>query len=329
MRVRTIAFLTAASIVLSATGAVAQLDFTPDAQRIISDPMYLPLAGQIYGNTGYVYTDAGRDIFDVTGAPEATANVTSNAFTQELLYGVTDDVALRFDWGYVVSRDASRHGIPTGFSETSSSGWTDPVFGATWRAIDQQHGGPLSLDLRLDYSPDAFPAKAANTADEGTVARGGQALDLGLTLGHETRGFTIAGLFDAQYLGRQTLLNQSNGDVSRTASHWNYTLGLATQTRITDLFSVNAGVGHSFNSDATVINEATGVPHLAEPGDVTNINVSLNYHFVPNTVVGSIGYEHDFYGDGRNTFPTVPPAGNEIRNHDANILGVNLRYTFE
>jgi hypothetical protein len=328
MTLRTIALLTAASVpLIFASQALAQVDFTPDAQRIISDPMYLPLGGQIYGNTGYVYSSAGRDVSDATGAPASTGNITSNTFTQEVLYGVTDDVALRFDWGYA-SRDASRHLIPTGFTETSSSGWTDPVFGATWRAIDQQQGGPVSLDLRLDYSPDAFPAKAANAEDEGTVARGGQALDLGLTLGHQTRGFTIAGLFDAQYLGRQTLLNQNNGDITRTDSRWDYTFGLATQTRITDLFSVNAGVGHTFNNNAFLINEATGVPHLQQPGDVTNLNVSFNYHFVPNTVVGSIGYEHDFYGDSRNIFPTAPGANTDIRNHDANVFGANLRYVF-
>jgi hypothetical protein len=313
---------------LSASHALAQVDFTPEAQRIISDPMYLPLGGQIYGNTGYIYSSAGRDVFDATGAPLSTGNVTSNSFAQEFLYGVTDDVALRFDWGYVASRDASRHGIPTGFTETSSSGWTDPVFGATWRAIDQRAGGPLSLDLRFDYSPDAFPAKAANADDEGTVARGGQALDLGLTLGHETRDFTIAGLFDAQLLGRQKLLNQFNGDITHTDSRWNYTLGLATQTRITDAFSVNAGLGHTFNNDAFSINETTGVPHTTQPGDFTDINVSFNYHFVPNTVVGSIGYEHDFHGDSRNLYPTAPTANTEIRNHDADVFGVNLRYAF-
>ncbi len=328
MKVRSIALLAAASVLAIANSASAQVDFTPEAQRIISDPMYLPLAGQIYGNTGYVYSSASRDVFDATGAPSATGNVTGNTFTQELLYGVTDDVALRFDWGYVASRDASRHGVPTGFTETSSSGWTDPVFGATWRAIDQRAGGPVSLDVRFDYSPDAFPAKAPNAEDEGTVARGGQALDLGMTLGHETRDFTIAALVDAQYLDHQKELNQNNGDILHTDSRWNYTLGLASQTRITDAFSINAGLGHTFNNNAFLINETTGVPHMQQPGDFTNINVSLNYHFVPNTVVGSIGYEHDFYGDSRNVFPTVPTSDNEIRNHDADIFGVNLRYTF-
>jgi hypothetical protein len=328
MNIRSIALLAAASILTIANQASAQVDFTPEAQRIISDPMYLPLAGQIYGNTGYVYSSAGRDVFDSTGAPTATGSVTGNTFTQELLYGVTDDIALRFAWGYVASRDASRHGIPTGFTENSSSGWTDPVFGATWRAIDQRDGGPLSLDLRVDYSPDAFPAKAPNADDEGTVARGGQAVNLGLTLGHETRDFTIAALFDAQYLDREKQLNQNTGDITHTDSRWNYTLGLATQTRITDLFSVNAGLGHTFSNDAFLINEATGIPHIQQPGDSTNINVSFNYHFVPNTVVGSIGYEHDFYGDSRNIYPTLPAAGNEIRNRSADVFGANLRYVF-
>jgi len=46
MKVRSIALLAAASVLTFLNQASAQVDFTPDAQRIISDPMYLPLTGQ-------------------------------------------------------------------------------------------------------------------------------------------------------------------------------------------------------------------------------------------------------------------------------------------
>ena len=167
-----------------------------------------------------------------------SANVSTDTISQQVQYGVTDDgIALRFDWGYVISRSASRH-LDAGLRGGPwSSGWTDPdFFGITWRAIDQRAGGPLSLDLRADYSPDAFPAKSPSPDDEGTVARGGQALDLGLTIGHQTRDFTLAGLFDAEYLGSQKALNQNNGSILRSDSVWNYTLGLASQTRLNDAF---------------------------------------------------------------------------------------------
>jgi len=327
MKVRSIALSAAASVFTFLNQASAQVDFTPDAQRIISDPMYLPLAGQIYGDSGYTYSSAGRDVFDATGAQTLHANVSTDTIAQQVQYGVTDDIALRFDWGYVISRSASRHLMP-GFEENSSSGWTDPDFGITWRAIDQRAGGPLSLDLRADYSPDAFPAKSPAPDDEGTVARGGQALDLGLTLGHQTRDFTLAGLFDAEYLGSQKALNQVNGSILKSDSVWNYTLGLASQTRLNDTFSINAGVGHTFNNDVTAINETNGILRVQQPGDYTNINVALNYHFVPNTVVGSVGYQHNFYGNGQTVFPGSPTSDTETRNHDEDLVGVNLRYNF-
>ena len=98
MKVRSIALLAAASVLTFLNQASAQVDFTPDAQRIISDPMYLPLGGQLYGDTGYTYATAGRDAFDATGTQTLHANVSTDTVSQQLQYGLTDDIALRFDW---------------------------------------------------------------------------------------------------------------------------------------------------------------------------------------------------------------------------------------
>jgi hypothetical protein len=325
MTMRWTKYFAAASVLAVSTQALA-LDATPDSTRIVSDPLYLPLAGQIYGQTNYSWTSTKQDTFDATGAKTSFSQITGNAIDQQFQYGVTDDLALRLDWGYDW-RDVSRHLVPTGSVIRSSSGWSDPTFGVTWRAIDQGVN-PFSLDLRADYSPDAFPAKAPTTVDEGTVARGGQAVDLGFTLGHETRDFTIAGLFDANYLDTRNVENQNTGGFTTAGAGWNYRLGLATQTRFSDVLSLNAGVGHTFTNNTDVFNSNTGLTHVSTGGDFTDLNAALNYHFVPNTVVGSIGYQHNFYDDTRNLFPTAPVNNDSVRNKDEDVVGVTMRYVF-
>jgi len=317
-------FLASVSVLGLSTSAYA-LDATPDAARIMSDPLYLPQQGQVFGATSYNWGSSSFDSFDATGTRASSSQVTTNNADQLLWYGITDDVTLRLDWGYDW-RSASRHLVPTGDVVRSSSGWTDPDFGITWRAIDQRDGGPLSLDLRADYSPDAFPAKIATTADEGTIARGGQAADFGLTLGHETRDFTLAGTFDASWDDTRSALNQTSGDTTTTNALWNYRLGLTSQFRFNDLMSMNAGAGHTFSNSANVFNSSTGLDHFSRGGDYTDVNVALNYHFVPNTVVGSIGYQHNFYDDTRNLFPTAPANDTAIRNKDEDLVGVTMRY---
>ncbi len=317
-------YLGAASVICLSTSAFAQ-DATPDAARIISDPLYLPMQGQVYGATSYDWGSTSLNTFNAAGAQTSTSHVTSNDIGQQFQYGITDDFVLRLDWGYD-TRATSRHLDPTGLVTRSSSGWTDPDFGITWRAVDQAAGGPFSFDLRADYSPDAFPARSANADESGTVGRGGQEADFGFTLGHETRDFTIAGLFDASWLDTRTVLNQNTGDNTLTDSQWNYRLGLTSQWRFSPVLSMNAGVGHTFSNSTQVFDDSNGLLHIAHGGDYTDLNVALNYHFIPNTVVGSIGYEHNFYQNTSNTFPTAPADNTFTRNRDEDVVGVTMRY---
>jgi hypothetical protein len=315
----------AAAGVFAAGSQAFAFDDTPDTTRIVSDPMYLPMQGQFYGSSSYKWSSATDDVFDASGARTASTQSTGNSLAQQFQYGITDDLALRLDWGYDW-RSVSRHLVPTGDLVRSSSGWTDPTFGVTWRAIDQAQGGPFSLDLRGDYSPDAFPNKSATVEDEGTIARGGQAFDIGATIGHQTRDFTIAMLFDANYLDTRKAVNPTNGDFSTTDAQWAYTLGLETQLRLSDAASINAGAGHTFSNNATVFNSGTGLTHVSQGGDFTDLNVALNYHFVPNTVVGSVGYQHNFYDNTRNLFPGTPIDNTFVRSKDEDVVGVTMRY---
>jgi hypothetical protein len=321
---RSTKFLAAAAVITVTAPAFAQDMMSSDSARIVSDPLYLPLQGEIYGATGYQYGSLSRDTYNAAGVKTDSANVGSNTLDQTFLYGITDDLAVHFDWGYDISRDASRHVVGGDDVKRDSSGWTNPDFGLIYRVMDQRDN-PLTLDLRADYSPDAFPAKSATGTDEGTVASGGQMADFGATLGHEGPMFTVAAKFDAIWLDTRNILNQSSGDVSRYDSVWNYRFGLDSQTRITDQFSFNAGVGHTFTNSGAVFNQTNGLEHITTGGDVTDVNAALNYQFVPNTVVGSLEYQHNFYQNSRDVF-ALALSNTSTRNKDEDLVGVTVRY---
>src|SRR5215813_1438317 len=98
----------AAAGILAAGSQAYALDDTPDTTRIVSDPLFLPLEGQIYGQSAYRWSSSNDDVFDATGARAASVQNTGNSLAQQFQYGITDDLALRLDWGYDW-RSVSRH----------------------------------------------------------------------------------------------------------------------------------------------------------------------------------------------------------------------------
>jgi hypothetical protein len=300
------------------------IDMTPQAGRILSDPNYLPLADQFYGTTAYSHGWTDGNSANSAGLDTSSFRVNTNTLDQLLAFGITDDLSVNasFEYTPINYREIS---YASGRSSTvNSSGFSDPTFGGTWRVFDQ-NSWPVDLDLLGSYTPDWIDAHTATTSADGTVARGGEAGTVGAALGYDTRSFGIRGSFGANFLGDSTSYNLATGDTIETESHTNYTLALDTQTRLTDLFSVNAGLAHTFASDATATNLANGAPRYSEPGDTTALQFALNYNFMPNQFVVSATYAHDFYDQGR-TFYDNPADDSETRDKNGNVVGVKLSY---
>jgi hypothetical protein len=319
-------FLFGSAIAIPSTADAQTFDFTPYSGRILSDPAYLPLAGQFEGVTSYDFRDARGISFDATGAEQFKLHQWAQEFTQDVQYGVLDDLTIGGSVQYDPFSEAKHDLVAGGETVRRSSGWADPSFNVTWRALDQDVQ-PVNLDLFASYSPDWIDAQAATNQDDGTIARGGQAGTIGVALSHVTRSFTIYGSFAADLLGRQRIDNPRTDAFSSIGSRTSYTLALNTQTRFNDVLSLNAGASHVWNDNAQVFNSATDLAHLNEPGDVTDVHVALNYHIVPNMVVASLTYAHDFADDNHNIFPTVASVNdNSLQNRDANIYGAKLYY---
>jgi hypothetical protein len=300
------------------------LDLTPDTSRILSDPNYLPLAGQIEGSTAYSHGWINGSGVNAAGDQISSFHINSNVIGQTLAYGITDDLSVNGSVQYVPRTFREGDGADGRVTSFDSSGFSDPTFGATWRALGQ-NAWPVSFDLFGSYTPDLINAQTASAVEDGTVARGGQSGAAGAAVGYETRSFTIRGAFTENFFGTSNHLNLADGDTLEDGSYNNSELSLATQTRLADLFSVNAGIDHTFSSNVNSVNVANGVARVTEPGDETSLRFALNYHLVPNAVVLAATYDYDSYSNGRTLFAD-PALDTGARNRNGNVLGIKLDY---
>ena len=139
---------------------------------------------------------------------------------------MTDDLSFNVGVAYDFS-GRTRVNAPGGERTFDQSGFEDPTFGLTWRAIDER-SHPVSLDLFTAYSPDVVSSTTANGSQDASVARGGPEFDVGAALARETRFFTIRGEAKGRYFGVSTQDNLTTGATVRTASYWVPSLGVET-----------------------------------------------------------------------------------------------------
>ncbi len=294
--------------------------FDPISMRIISDPLYLPLKGQFYGSTEYDFSRNSYSQDNYLGKEYAYDKSDTNEVSQDLEYGLTDDLTLRF---YDEFQDDRRY--VAGEGEYLFIGFINPEFGATYRMIDQKQY-PVDVDLIANYYPDVFSEKAATPDKTGTVASGGQKITLREAVGREMRNLTIQGFVEVEYQGKEkTEILADDRDAEDKAS-WAYVFGLNTQIRITDRFSVNFGGAYTVanNMDYT---SSTGLSGIHVPADYSDFDTSLNYQFIPDRLVGSLTYTRNVDDDRKYLYANV--VHDEIdRKYSQDIFGIKFSYLF-
>ena len=143
------------------------------ATRIVSDPLYLPSKGQVYGATAYTLNMPQGDNLKA-GVPTSSFTASDNLIDQTVAYGLLNDLTIRISLGHGNNNRDSTAATTGDVTTGNSSGFNDPTFSATFRVLDQLRS-PVIFDLTASYSPDAFDAKAAGGGLDGTIARGGEA----------------------------------------------------------------------------------------------------------------------------------------------------------
>jgi hypothetical protein len=283
-------------------GTGRAIDLTPDTTRYLSDPSFLPLAGQILSETTYTHTDHSEDFqpSHFVGQNHFSANIDTG--TQYFSYGITDRLSVNASGSY-----EGQSGHYSDGAATTRDEFNNPRFGLTYRALDQA-ASPVSIDLSAFYSPSAVTGQSQQGG--GTVA-----------VSRETRFVTIQASVGASYI------DQYSSDTSAFTPHsgyWNYNAGLRSQIRVTDRFAVNSGVAFSKNSDITYEGG-----YFRDNADGTwTPNLALNYAIVPGQVDVAFEYDHSFLGDDHRSSPSYYGPNGVWTNDDQNLYAVHLRVLF-
>jgi hypothetical protein len=305
------------------------LDLTPDASRVLSDPSYLPLGGRLFGSTQFNFNQLGSNTANYQGAPLSSNSTLTTTLNQLFEFGVTDELSLRVSGVYQVQgiTNTSSSGAST---VTTSTGFGDPNFAATWRFLDEKDR-PFNWDLIGVYAPNLISAQNPSTDQFGSVARGGAVASLGTALSYKTKGFTAYGHFLATYFDSRDILNPTTSITTTYEASWQYAFDVTTQTRLGGGWSLNAGVSQTYvdNADASFTNASGKLfQFTGQPGGLTMLTASLNYQVTAGGFVASLLYSHDFYGDSGNDFATLPKSDTTTSGKQSDIYGAMVRYVF-
>jgi hypothetical protein len=282
-------------------------DLSPDETRHFSDPAFLPLSGQLTSGTTYAHADTSAertgDIFGRLVQYKEKSDSVGQGFT----YGLTDSLSV----GALISfeeRNVEEITPPQPFNfgnlsfsifgfiyNTHSDGFTDPNFNVTYRAVDQADQ-PINLDIAAQYAPDLLPARVSSLFQGGTVAAGGQSAGLSVAASRVMTSLTVQTLLGATYMGDRRAIVVGDNSVQKGAAYYDYFASLRTQTRLDDLFSVDAGLTVSSMTGFRVSNANETVAYDTKYGLTTNSYVAMNSFIVPDRFYVRLEYDHDWKG---------------------------------
>jgi hypothetical protein len=308
---------------------VQALDLAPDASRILSDPSFLPVGGELNGSSQFNISQLRYTNFNYLGAQQVSNSTETTTLNQLLEFGVTDDLCLRVSDIYQV-QGATNNYASGASTVTTSTGFADPVFTAIWRFLDEKNN-PLNWDLIGSYTPNLINAATGTQDQFGTVARGGSTAAGGSALSYETKGLTVYGEFLATYMDSRDVLNQATNVTTTYQPSWQYSLLIMTQTRFAEDWSLNAGVSQTYvdDADASFVSTTGKLFQFTnQPGNLTMLTASLNYQVTPGSFVASLLYSHDFYGDAGNVYSAFPKSDTTTSGKQADVFGAIARYAF-
>lgn len=146
---RSAKFAAAAALLYLPLQAYGQtIDLTPYAGRYLSDPNFLPLAGQVYGTTSYTHGWTDGSSANAFGVATSDFHTNTNTLGQLLSFGITDDLSVNGSVEYVPVNNREIDYANGRSASVDSSGFSEPIFGATWRARGHD-GAPARTELQF------------------------------------------------------------------------------------------------------------------------------------------------------------------------------------
>ena len=322
-----------AGVLLVGLASLAQLANAQDAHSVLESrtPLgsinFITNEGQIvsYSTFGGNWLDHGR--FNAAGTQTSKAGTTTYTGTQTIGYGVTNNIEISLRDSY---SSASSKVSPVNASSYSerSYGFEDPSFSIIWRAVNQGRANPFNLDLTATYSPDLLDAKGASATFDGTSARGGAVFNGTAAISHASNGNIYYLSFSSiNGLERNVLIQPGTGAYNQKLDEYlQYYVEVAYQHYFNERFSATAGFNYYSSESYLVTNQGgNNLVYNRNQGPQYRPNITLNYAFVPNQVVGSLGYTHIFASNTDNTVSPAPKNSFSVRDEQGDLVNATLR----
>ena len=103
----------------------------------------------------------------------ATDKISTSSTTLTATYGVTNRLRVSLAESALIGTNNTRLSTVTGATtSTSSSGFSDPTLGASFRYLDDDAQSGLSADIALSVSPSLVDRDVANSAQNGSDGKG-------------------------------------------------------------------------------------------------------------------------------------------------------------
>jgi hypothetical protein len=361
----TLALLTLA-LPAAAQTAIRPFDLTGDTDRLLGDPAFLPLRGQLEGSASETYNvdHYNYEPGNTLGDPfyydyHESAHITGNDIAGALAYGITDDLTLGASLGWenrftssAYSYEAFQFGScpgllffcqrkVSGIDKFHRIGSDNPDFSLTWRAVDQR-AAPVNFDVSASYAPDLLTARDGNAfGTTGTHAAGGQAAGLRGAVSREMRALTVLAYGEFDYHGRQDILQPAGGGVLHDAPHPSYQAGVQLQIRVLPVVALNTGFNYAwsahFHSQVGYGDDDIPVRTLNESAGTISPYAGLLFPIWGRRLVGELAYQHDFVGTAKSVTPNIVPAlftttspseTNKYVNQDDDLYTARIRFLF-
>lgn len=227
---------------LSVTAAFA---WEADDQKALTDLLYIPNAGRLYGETAVQTMSAHAD-FKVSTV-KGEIHQQSNTFTQELHYGLTD--RLRASVIYENQFYQHQETEVTGGSKSSArtTGPSNPTVSALFRIL-RQADDKITLDVYGSYAPDMIDGKSDSSKGTSSYAAGGAVTTAGVRAGKKWKEVSMS--LDASFAfhGDAESKDKTTGDKTKDQSTVTYDIKYFVQIPLVERLFARINIESQINS---------------------------------------------------------------------------------
>ncbi|WP_174300929.1 hypothetical protein [Caulobacter sp. S45] len=210
---------------------------------------------------------------------------------QRFSYGVIRNLAVSAEVN--AGSESVRDELAGGSTRASRrDGFAEPIFSSMYRAL-RQGAFPVTLDISGAYAPDLISARAASATAEGSLARGGDLIELTAAVARVSASETVQAHVRADHYGNADRENASGFNID-TASYWSPSIGLATQTRFTPRLALNLNGDYVFRETTSLYNAQSGLNAVNGLGSSGQVSAELVYRVIPFRLDASVEYGHTF-----------------------------------